>query len=56
MRFTPLEATTIKACLIFLFWMFLEWIFYGEVQTRTVDDIIAVFLIYYIYKSEVLAI
>ena len=54
MRLTPIEITAIKVCLICLLWMLLEWIFYKEVQPRTVDDIIAMFLIYYIYKGEVM--
>lgn len=54
MRLTPIEKTVIKVCLISLLWQVLELIFYGEVQPRAVDDIIAMFLIYYIYKGEVL--
>ena len=54
MRLAPIEKTVIKVCLISLFWQVLELIFYGEIQPRMVDDIIAMFLIYYIYKGEVL--
>ena len=46
--------TIIKGLLISILWKALELIFYGEIQPRTVDDIIYLFLVYYIYKSEVL--
>lgn len=55
MRLTPIEKTVIKVCLIFLLWQVLELILYGEIQPRIVDDIVAMFLVYYIYKGEVLA-
>ncbi len=45
-----------KACirylLIGLLWQFLEFHFYGQVQPRIVDDIIGLFLFYYITKRE----
>lgn len=54
MRLTPIEKTVIKVYLIFLLWQVLELILYGEIQPRIVDDIVAMFLVYYIYKGEVL--
>lgn len=54
MRLTPVEKTFIKAFLILVLWQVLELIFYGEVQPRKVDSIINIFLIYYIYKGEIL--
>ena len=54
MRLTPIEKTVIKVCLISLLWQVLELILYGEIQPRIVDDIVAMFLVYYIYKGEVL--
>lgn len=44
--------TGIKFLAVSIIWLFLEMIFYGEVQPRVVDDIIGLFLIYYIYRSE----
>ena len=48
--------TIIKGLLISFLWKVLELIFYGEIQPRIVDDIIYLFLVYYIYKSEILSI
>ena len=47
--------TIIKGLLISFLWKVLELIFYGEIQPRIVDDIIYLFLVYYIYKSEILS-
>lgn len=44
--------TSIKFLLIGILWQVLELIFYGEIQPRIVDDIIGLFLFYYIYRSE----
>lgn len=44
--------TCIRFFLIGLLWQVLELIFYGEIQPRIVDDIIGLFLFYYIYRSE----
>ena len=47
-----LVNTSIKFLLIGILWQILELIFYGEVQPRAVDDVIGVFLYYYIFRSE----
>lgn len=41
-----------KLFLISILWQIFELAFYGEVQPRIVDDIIAFILFHYIYKSE----
>ena len=44
------------ACLKFVWlniiWQFLELIFYNQIQPRIVDDIIGLFIFYYIYQTE----
>lgn len=42
----------IKYLLISILWQILELIFYGAVQPRVVDDIIGIFLYYYIFRNE----
>lgn len=49
---TAMANTCIKFLLIAILWQFLEVYFYGAVQPRIVDDIIGLFLFYYISKRE----
>lgn len=43
---------SIKFLLIGILWQAMEFIFYGEIQPRIVDDFIGCFLFYYIYRNE----
>ena len=47
-----LFVTCLKAFKVAIIWQILELIFYSEIQSRIVDDIIWFFIFYYIYQAE----
>ena len=46
-----MAKTILTVYAICVFWQFIEIVYYGEVQNREVDNIIAVIMIPFIYRS-----